>query len=62
MAQLKLDNLRRGIIYKGVGIVWGKHKMVPCSNASELLPLLDWKGGEGEAVPRPRKERLCGEL
>lgn len=42
-------------------MVWGKHKMVPCSNARELLPLLDQRGGEEEAVPRPRKERLCGE-
>lgn len=41
-------------------MVWGKHKMVPCSNARELLPLLDQKGGEEEAVTRPTKDRLCG--
>lgn len=60
MAQLKLDNLRRGSIYKGVGMVWGKHKMVPCSKARKLLPLLDQKGGEEEAFTRPRKDKLCG--
>lgn len=60
MAQLKPDNLRRGIIYKGVGIVWGKHKMVPCSSASELLPLLDWKGGGRGCVGSYDSVERCG--
>lgn len=35
--------------------------MVPGSNARELLPLLDQRGGEEGAVTGTWKERLCGE-